>query len=255
MNLVPVDINQGLDAYADPGVFVIECLERGKSWLSDALSKGDLDALFNTRGAAETLRVATIQKQLGTDSVLAATELVRRAERAIGLGIRKGQEEGTVARHGDAARTKTDQNGFGSEQEKRSPSDFAKPGELYPPGNGRQAGIFDLAVGVTDEEFERAIEEAKEEGNLTRANLGRKLKKLPRRPKRPEVLRGHRHIDIHRVIDKTIAFSGFEQSLWDVIDTPEQWQSLDPENVSQWLVDLDEALRSLNKLRRKLREL
>ncbi|MDO3057020.1 hypothetical protein P5V98_24650, partial [Mycobacteroides abscessus subsp. massiliense] len=37
-------------------------------------------------------------------------------------------------------------------------------------------GIYDLADGVSDEQFEEAITEARAEGNLSRANVARKCK-------------------------------------------------------------------------------
>ena len=43
----------------------------------------------------------TTQKQLGKDAQLAAAEIVRRAERGIGVAIRRGQQNGEIARRGD----------------------------------------------------------------------------------------------------------------------------------------------------------
>ena len=40
---------------------------------------------------------------------------------------------------------------------------------------GNQAGIYDMTDGVPDEKFEAAITEAKTEGNLSRANVVRKV--------------------------------------------------------------------------------
>jgi hypothetical protein len=42
---------------------------------------------------------------------------------------------------------------------------------LYGGGNRGQAGIYHLTDGVSDREFEESVEEAKAEGNLSRANV------------------------------------------------------------------------------------
>lgn len=49
------------------------------------------------------------------------------------------------------------------------PSDFAKPSELYP--NPKQAGIYDLSDDVESDDFDAALDEAKAEGNMSRANV------------------------------------------------------------------------------------
>jgi hypothetical protein len=149
-----------LERAADPGEFVVLCLERGKSWLAEALDKGDLDALVNVKGYAEVLRVATVQKQLGKDAELTAAELVRRAERAIGLGLRRGQEDGAVARRGERGDL---------HDGKILVSSFFTGGQ-------DTQDTFAVTDGVSDEVFEAALSEAKEEGNVSRANVVRKVK-------------------------------------------------------------------------------
>lgn len=52
---------------------------------------------------------------------------------------------------------------------KSFPRDFAKPDELA--GTGNHPGIYDLTDNVSDEQFEEALKEAKEEGNLSRTNV------------------------------------------------------------------------------------
>ncbi|WP_055751031.1 hypothetical protein [Frankia sp. AvcI1] len=50
---------------------------------------------------AEAIRIYTTSKQLGKDAELSAAEIVRRAERGIGIAIRRGQEAGAIAKRGD----------------------------------------------------------------------------------------------------------------------------------------------------------
>lgn len=95
--------------------------------------------------------------------------MVRRAEYALGKAIRKGQAEGVIACRGG--------NGSNAFQSKttddavlRSPYDFATHGELYGDGRAGGNGVYAMAE-ATDDQFETALTEAKDEGNLSRANV------------------------------------------------------------------------------------
>lgn len=109
------------------------------------------------------------------DAELAASELVRRAERGIGLAIRAGQERGEIATKAEmrsyAGRVRQQiGNSDLLNKPKPSPGDVA-PGE---PLTENGAGIYHLTDGVTDEAFEQGLAEARAEGNLSRANLVRR---------------------------------------------------------------------------------
>lgn len=182
VEIVPIDPTAVLERAADPGEFVVQCVESGKAWLTHALEQGDLEGLANLKGWAETLRVATVQKQVGKDAELVATELVRRAERAIGLGIRQGQEEGTIRVKGASGgprrsyerkgqRVHVDQT---QDVGKISPTEYLPARDIYGNGVGHP-GIYDLTDDVSDETFEEALVEAKAEKNLSRANVVRKV--------------------------------------------------------------------------------
>lgn len=151
---------------------VVALLERGKTWLDMAVARDtEIGEFVEFKGQAETVRVYTVQKQLGKDAELAAAELVRRAERGIGLAIRKGQEAGEIRRHGDrgpvrAAYTRERNGRVETVQAeaantsislKPGPTDFVSQHELS--SNG--AGIYHLTDGVTDDQFEAGIAEAK----------------------------------------------------------------------------------------------
>jgi hypothetical protein len=154
---------------ADPGEFIIQACQRAKTWLREALDRGDIDQIAECKSQAEAVRVYTMSRQLGKDAQLSATEIVRRAERGIGVAIRRGQETGKVRRQGQ---------GRGHTQQLPKPTDFASHDELM----GNQAGIYDMTDGVSDEEFEDAVAEAKAEGNLSRANVVRKARQRHPRP-------------------------------------------------------------------------
>jgi hypothetical protein len=92
---------QIVDRSADPAGFVVAACERAKAWLEEALEHGEIEQIAEIKSQAEAVRVYTAQKRLGRDAQLAAAEVVRRAERGIGLAIRRGQQDGQIARRGD----------------------------------------------------------------------------------------------------------------------------------------------------------
>lgn len=255
-DLAVIDPGAALEAAADPGEFVVQCLTRGKSWLAEALEHNDLEALVNVKGWAATLRTATMQKQLGKDAELAATELVRRAERYIGLGIRAGQEAGEIATRGysgpqlrpfDRVRNgelETVQPGLAAERtELPRPSDYVS-------GSQEIVDVYALAAAVEDQ-FEEALTEAKDEGNLSRANVVRLVKGKPApKPDRHQVHYRGRRIDPHRIADESIAMlDGIASSLALIEDVP----SLDAEKRLAWLDAIREPLRVINRFTKELR--
>ncbi len=167
-----------IEGATDPGEFVIQACQRARTWLREALHRGDIDQLAELRSQAEALRVYTVQKQLGEDAQLAATEIVRRAERGIGLAIRRGQHDGTIRRPGQGGGQPPQSARPRSDKTRSSPADFASQTELR--GNG--AGIYHMTDGVPDEAFEGALAEAKAEGDLSRANVVRKTRQRAGRP-------------------------------------------------------------------------
>lgn len=164
-----------IEAHADPGQFVVLCLERAKTWLTEALEHRDIEKIVEVKTQAEALRMYTAQKQIGKDAELAATEIVRRAERGIGLSIRKGQESGTILKSGQHI---GNQHSNGRTSNKASstlppsPAQFVDAHELSSNGGG----IYAMTDGVTENQFEAALQKAKEEKNLSRANVVRKVR-------------------------------------------------------------------------------
>ena len=159
-----------IERAADPGEFIIQACERAKTWLAQALEHGDIDQIAEFRSQADAIRVYTMSKQLGKDAQLSATEIVRRAERGIGVAIRRGQAEGTIRSKQQGQPRKF--NPVDNQVNPRPVTDFATYEELT--GNG--AGIYDLTDDTSDADFDAAISEARGEGNLTRANVVRKVR-------------------------------------------------------------------------------
>ena len=110
------------------------------------------------------VRAAEFSKRLdlSKDLRLESDMQVRRWERALGTAIREGQERGEIRSNGQHA----------SCAAVSSPSDYAKQADLTHP----ERGIYALTDNATDAEFESALTTARDEGNVSRANVVRKLK-------------------------------------------------------------------------------
>lgn len=250
-SLVPLPIDTDLiEQSVDPAAFIVLACERAKTWLAQALEHGEIDQIVEFKSQAEAIRVYTVQKQLGKDAELSAAEIVRRAERGIGVAIRRGQEAGTIMKRGDNIHTHKEDVVTNDILRPRPVVDVCTRAELY--GSGESPGIYDLADNGTDDDFEQAVEEAKAEKNLSRANVVRKIKgEAPKPNGRHELLRKKRHLDPNRIVNETtVALEGLALGvgLVEVAD-------LDPQRVYGWATSLSDSLRSLNRLAKQLKEM
>lgn len=152
----------------DRAGFVMQACERAKALLTEALERGEIEQIAELMSQARAVEVYTAQKKLGQDAELAAAEVVRRAERGLALAVRRGQENGQVKKRGDGGWGARNLGGTG-DTTKTSPGEFVGRG-------GTRAGTYALADGVPDGDFEGALGEAKSEGNLSRANVVRKIR-------------------------------------------------------------------------------
>ena len=248
-----------IDRAADPAAFVVLCCERAKAWLAEATTHGDIEQIVELKSQAEAIRVYTVQKQLGKDAELSAAEIVRRAERGIGVCIRKGQEAGEIGSKshytgGPREPYLRERNGkveliqvLGSDvtQDLKSSSSFFN-------NSKERMDAYAVTDDVTDEHFETALTEAKAEKNLSRANILRKIKGEPAPAGlRPAHLRKTRHHDSNRIVNEIAnGLEGYVMSLGLVT-----FADLDPAQVAGWSDSLTESLRSLNRLNRQLKEL
>jgi hypothetical protein len=176
-------VTAGLALAADPGVvehaadsaaFIVAACEQAKVLLEQALQRGEIEQIAEIKSQAEAVRVYTTQRQLGKDAQLAAAEIVRRAERGIGLAIRRGQQTGEIARRGDRGSRGAAGIRGGNPGDRRG-NHLGSSGSFFQHGRER-ADAYAMTDGVTDTDFEDAIGEAKAEENLARANVVRKIR-------------------------------------------------------------------------------
>jgi hypothetical protein len=170
------DYSAEIERASDPANYVLQACERAKTWLAHALEHGGIEQIVELKCQAEAIRIYTMSKQLGKDAELSAAEIVRRAERGIGLAIRKGQELGEIKKRGERDQSVNQHSRVAAQGvngcSKPTPTDFASADELH--GNG--AGIYHMTDDVTDDHFNASIDEGKAEGNLSRANVVRKVR-------------------------------------------------------------------------------
>jgi len=149
---------------------VTTLLSNTRTGLLAAIAAHDLPGIVEGKARANGIQEIAKQLRLSREIQDDATEFVRRAERGLGVAIREGQARGEIQCRTDNRHTLRDGD---TTSYKPSPSDFADKSELSVSGN---LGIYAMTDGVTDEQFEEAISEARAEGNLSRANVARKSK-------------------------------------------------------------------------------
>lgn len=224
-----------IERAADPGEFVIQACQRARAWLREALDHGDIGQIAELKSRAEAVRVYTAQKQLGQDAQLAAAEIVRRAEQGLAGAVRQGQGTGDFLGpvHPGPGRGKPG-NGGARFPGRRSPADYL--------GTGRtRTELYAMTDGVSDEEFERALAEAKAEGNLSRANVIRKI----RQRRTPAAAPGQaRRPDANRVVRETASALEAIATGIGLIDPAE----LDMAQVPAWAASIAASLRTVNRL-------
>jgi hypothetical protein len=159
---------------ADPAGFVVQACQRAKAWLREALEHGEIEQIAEIKSQAEAVRVYTTQRQLGKDAQLAAAEIVRRAERGIGVAIRRGQETGEIAKRGDRGSRGAPGVHGGNPGDRRG-DHLDSPTSFFQHGRER-ADAYAMTDGVSDTDFEDALGEARAEGELSRANVVRKIR-------------------------------------------------------------------------------
>jgi len=263
----------GLDAYGELTVTLVEdqqgvtpltqetvahLLGRAKVFLAGEV---DLTTLRYYRTEAGVLVDLVVEKKLGKDTEVTAAELVRRIERAIGQAIRRGQERGEIgsrAHPADGGPKSDYVRGDGIQV--RIPENTPGRGLRITPneaagiaGNNTLSQHYMLADNVSDEQFEQAVAEGRAEGNLSRSNLVKLVKKVTAPPtRRPTVLRKTRRFDSRTVVDNTVraAADVVTPSLLAEVDFDE----LEVGDLEYWISSLTDSIRAQTSLKSALKK-
>jgi hypothetical protein len=293
-----------IERAADPGEFVVQACERAKQWLVEALENGDIEQIVELKSQAEAIRIYSMQKQLGKDAELSAAEIVRRAERGLGVAIRRGQEAGVIAKKGDPPSAPTDayERVRGGRKERVAPGErlrvrdpnLRSPGEFFTSGEDR-VRTYAVTDEVSDEQFEEAIEAARAEKNLSRANVVRKIndsKSVVSIADRPALIEdlaaqgyssrqiskrlGFRDDTVREIArqhgiriraDEVVSRSRHHDSNRIVRETVHAleglamgidlvaFDDLDPDEIEDWTISLANSIRALNRLNKRMKEM
>lgn len=165
----------------DAGKRIEQACQQAVEWLKSGADI-PLEAVVETRAQAAAIATFTVQRRLGKDAENAALEVQRRAERGIGLAVRRAQEAGEI-------------RGQGSRSDTSKGSALPLAHEAVGFKRDAMVPIFAVTDNVTDERFDHAVEEAKAEGDLSRATIIRKVGKQTGRAKNRTVLSAD---DVHR---------------------------------------------------------
>lgn len=155
---------------------VTDYLVRARDQLTLAVNLSGPEAVAALKAQIGTAAEATKQLGLSKEIQTDAQEMVRRAEYALGKAIRAGQDRGEIRKQGETVSKFDRWSGQLHETEsstKAAATDYATQNEL---SGAEGNGIYALVDGVTATEFDAALSDAKAEGNVSRANVVRKLK-------------------------------------------------------------------------------
>lgn len=174
-------------------VAVTSYLEQAKTWLATAVEQTGPEQIARAKAEIATAAEAAKQLNLSREIQDDAQEMVRRAEYALSKSIRKGQADGSVATRGKTSHGEV----------LASPSRFASESDLY----SAKTTIHDLSDAVEPEHFDAALDAAKAEGNLSRANVARKAQEIsgkPRKSPRRPLVETSRHagLDLMTAVER-----------------------------------------------------
>lgn len=161
---------------ANQEIVVTQSLEQANQWIDRAnLGQSTVYEIKDFNAFVATVTEAARQKELSGEIVLKAQKTQRRAEDALGRAVRRGQQSGDIADPSSAASYREAKKRAGTTASNGdavvSPGDFfahsQEKSDLYAMADADPADVAD------------ALDEAEEEGNLSRANVVRKIKALP----------------------------------------------------------------------------
>lgn len=247
--IVPTDGLAALESLSPAlrEIAVTQYLTDARDRLASALLATGPEAVAAIKAEIATAAEATKQLGLSKEIQSDAQEMVRRAEYALGKAIRAGQENGTILRPHEAQSP----NGVLRHQVmKNKVTDFAKPSELSG-SSADKPGIYSLVDDVSEPEFEAAMSAAREEGNLSRANVVRKIKGEQPKPsgERHELLRRTRRVDSNQIVAGAVeAAAAVSASTLELVVAAD----LDRELLGEWISSLSESIKTLRALRSRL---
>lgn len=168
-----------------------QALVETRSLMFAATDDTDPRPLADYRQWARTVDEVVRRCDFGPAVELDSAEILRRCERGVGRAIRNGQASGTIAsRENPGNRPRRDyiRKGKLIQIGEVPPSSVIASPRAFLPGKQIAFEIYALIDGIGDDWFDQVIAEARAEGNLSRANvirrLGRQQENFSRAPRR-----------------------------------------------------------------------
>ena len=281
-----IDDTSALDTL-DPAtreIAITQLLDRAKQFMDAAMKQPDSPRLM-ADFKAQIIAVAEYakQKRVSEEIQMDATVMVRRSERALGVAIREGQERGEISDRTSGAK-------FGAlkrEAQKRGEQvdenvTHLPNAQTYLQAGGEQVHSFAMAS-ADQEQFDAALESAKAERNVSRANVVRKINEANGDPApNKESIRAlsaegktSREIADHLGMDKSTVnralngrtkqtdhktartMAGLADSLWGLRQSLQTITAvdanLDPAQVTTWIRELSSTSTELNRIKNLLK--
>lgn len=149
-----------------PGARILVWCEWGRAWLELAGKNNQIRDLVRIERFFERLLDYAEHGGIEKGICLTVEELLRRSERAVGVHIQKGQSEGWIARKGQNIRYRA--NG---KDVTRDLITVAEATGIPRKQRGMMFRYFALAQGISDEQFEKAIEQGIHDRKLGRIHV------------------------------------------------------------------------------------
>lgn len=225
---------EGLDP-ASREIAITQLLGQAKQFMDIAMKQPDAPRIMaDFKAQIITIAEYAKQKRMSEELQIDATVMVRRSERGLGLAIREGQERGEIIKTGSVG------GGRISPQDNLPrPSDFSPKHELA-------NSIYPLADNVTDSEFEEALTVAADEGNVSRANVVRKVKEAKGETPAPKARKTTPVLN--RAMD---GISGYRMALEEIHSIDED---LTPEQAQAWVKEIGRTISELGRIRNLVKE-
>lgn len=225
MTLAPIDPSNE--------VSVTDYLTRARDWLSRAVDETGPEQIAAAKAEIATAAEATKQLGLSKEIQEDASEMVRRAEWALRRAQKKAQESGEMRTAQSNLIPGGPRNGGSN-----TTSDAPRPRDMF---TGEVEYRDALAMGELDEaDFEEVLNEAKAEGNLSRANVARKAREKARpKPRQP---RDDAETYLNSIESLTRKAAREAATL-----TPAQIARVKPK-ADLWTVGLRESIETLQRL-------
>jgi len=234
---------------ADQEKAVADRINQARIWIAGAGPVTELLAALQFNSSV--LAVENTANQLGLSMVLRrdAQEMVRRSERCVSVAIRKAQNEGIRTGRINSKTLRTEVSDSGRQ------STTTTIGDLIP-GGRTLAEIHAITDGVSDEQFEHALAEAREKKCLTRINIARKMKvggysEADATPKRGPQRRAPK-TDYLVVLHRTAAsLQGITVALEPITALPDAVTAVEAGRLAS---DLNRSIRTLVRIKKLLIE-